>query len=107
LVSDSNAEISNESDASFQPDEPDHSPEGTYSNNDDFDAEAVVDTELKVAIEVKRVVAKAEPRKKARPHTDKGQASCEEAPQEIFGTQAEGEGLGRRGPDTFREIGKG
>lgn len=64
LDSDSDAEISNESDASFQPDESDHSPEGTYSNNDDSDAEAVVDKELEVAIEVKRVTTKVEPRKR-------------------------------------------
>ena len=64
LGSDSDAEIFNESDASFQPDEPDHSPEGTYSNNDDSDAEAVADTDLEVAIEVKRVTAKVEPRKR-------------------------------------------
>jgi len=63
LGSDSDAEISNESDASFQPDELDHSPEGIYSNNDDSDAEAVVDTELQLAIEVKRATAKVEPRK--------------------------------------------
>jgi hypothetical protein len=35
-----------------------------HSNNDDSNAEAVVDIGLEVAIEVKRVTAKVEPRKR-------------------------------------------
>ena len=61
LGSDSDAEISHESDAS-QLDEPDYSPEGTHSDSDDSDAEAVTDTDLEVAIEIKRITAKVEPR---------------------------------------------